>query len=134
MRRTVVTLLCTVALLFLLWEAYAAIRWVAEAGTLAWAFDHFWSALQSDWMAKIVVSDHLFIAGTVLVALWSDAERIDWGVMAASGFGSGIHRAGHPRPAHLHRVAPGYSFARRGEPGSGEPGHRAVSALAMAEG
>lgn len=80
MRRTVVTLLCTVALLFLLWEAYAAIRWVAEAGTLAWAFDHFWSALQSDWMAKIVVSDHLFIAGTVLVALWSDAERIDWGV------------------------------------------------------
>jgi hypothetical protein len=80
MRRTVVELLCTVALLFVFWEAYATIRWVVEAGTLAWAFDHFWSALQSDWMAKIVVSDHLFIAGTVLVALWFDAARMDWGV------------------------------------------------------
>lgn len=30
-------------------------------------------------MAQIVVSDHLVIAGSVLVAVWIDAGRLDWG-------------------------------------------------------
>ena len=80
MRRTGVALLCLAALLFLSWEAYAAIRWVAEAGGLAPAFRHFWTALRSDWMAQIVVSDHLVIAGMVLIGLWLDAARIGWEV------------------------------------------------------
>jgi len=80
MRRTIVALLCLASLLFLSWEAYAAIRWVAGAGGLAPGFGHFWTALRSDWMAQIVVSDHLVIAGTVLAALWLDAARMGWEV------------------------------------------------------
>jgi hypothetical protein len=61
-----------------MWEVYAAVQWVGEAGGIGRAFDHFWSTLSSDWMALIVVSDHLVVAGAVLIGLWIDAGRLGW--------------------------------------------------------
>jgi hypothetical protein len=78
MRRVVPFLLATSAALFFAWEAHAAIRWVHEAGGVGHAFVHFWTTLSSDWMALIVVSDHLVIASVVLVALWLDTTRQGW--------------------------------------------------------
>jgi uncharacterized membrane protein len=66
------------AAFFLLWELYATVRWVREAGGIGNAFDHLYRTLRSDWMAQIVVSDHLVIAATVLVTLWIDAGRFGW--------------------------------------------------------
>jgi hypothetical protein len=51
---------------------------VRQAGGVGAAPGHFWDAIQADWMALIVVSDHLVIAGAVLVALWIDAARQGW--------------------------------------------------------
>lgn len=78
MRRLVRSVLTALAALFLAWEIYAAVRWVREAGGVGRAFEHFWASLSSDWMALIVVSDHLVIAGAVLIALWIDATRLGW--------------------------------------------------------
>jgi hypothetical protein len=80
MRRVLVYALIIAAILFLLLELYAATRWMGHAGGLGAAFDHFWDVLRSDWMAQIVVSDHLVIAGIALIALWLDAARRGWGV------------------------------------------------------
>lgn len=78
MRRVTPLALLAGALLFLLWELYAVIQWLQQAGSLGAAFDHFRRAIGSDWMALIVVSDHLVIAGTVLIALLIDAARQGW--------------------------------------------------------
>lgn len=64
--------------LFLVWELYGAVRWVQQAGGIGAAIDHFWRTLEADWMARIVVADHILIAGTVLVLLWLDARRHGW--------------------------------------------------------
>lgn len=79
-RRTLSAALLTLAAAFLAWELYGAVRWVRSAGGLGNAFDHLWQAITSDWMALIVVTDHLLIAGVVLVALWLDALRCGWPV------------------------------------------------------
>jgi hypothetical protein len=79
MRRFLPPALLAGALLFLLWELYAVIQWLQLAGSIGAAFDHFLRVVGSDWMALIVVSDHLVIAGTVLIALLIDAARQGWG-------------------------------------------------------
>jgi hypothetical protein len=78
MRQLIRIVLVASAILFLVWEVYAAVRWIGEAGGIEPAFDHLWSTLGSDWMALIVVSDHAVIAGAVLIALWIDARRLGW--------------------------------------------------------
>ena len=78
MRRFSPPALLAGALLFLLWELYAVIQWLQQAGSLGAAVDHFRRAVGSDWMALIVVSDHLVIAGSVLIALLIDAGRRGW--------------------------------------------------------
>jgi hypothetical protein len=71
-------------------------RWVGEAGGIGNAFDHLYRTLRYDWMAQIVVSDHLVIAGTVLVALWIDAGRLGWGTGRRIFLALGLHRPGIP--------------------------------------
>jgi hypothetical protein len=71
-------LLLVLAFAFLAWELIAVILWARQSGGLPHAPGHFWQALRSDWMALLVVSDHLVVAGTVLVALWLDAKRVRW--------------------------------------------------------
>jgi hypothetical protein len=78
MRRFLPPALLAGALLFLLWELYAVSHWLQQAGSLGAAFDHLRRAVGSDWMALIVVSDHLIVAGTVLIALLIDAVRQNW--------------------------------------------------------
>jgi Terpene cyclase DEP1 len=70
--------LMILALLFLGWELYALVQWLRQTGGLGSGFDHLWRTLRSDWMALIVVSDHLVIAATVLVFLVLDAGRLGW--------------------------------------------------------
>jgi hypothetical protein len=71
-------LLLVLAFAFLVWELIALIQWVRQSGGLLHAPGHFWHALRSDWMALLVMSDHLVVAGTVLVALWIDAKTLAW--------------------------------------------------------
>jgi len=78
MRQLLRLLLVASAFFFLIWEAYAALRWIGQAGGIRPAAAHFWNTLRSDWMTLIVVSDHLVIAGAVLIALWVDATRLGW--------------------------------------------------------
>ena len=68
------------AVLFLAWELFGAVQWFRQTGGWGPGFDHLWQTLRSDWMALIVVSDHLVIATTVLVGLWLDATRLGWHV------------------------------------------------------
>jgi GNAT superfamily N-acetyltransferase len=79
MRRPLRPGLLASAILFLLWELYATTWWVREAGGLGAGFQHLYQVLRSDWMARIIVSDHIVIAGCVLIALWIDAARQRWG-------------------------------------------------------
>ena len=67
---------------------------MAQTGGLYAAPGHLWDTIRSDWMALIVVSDHLVIAGTVLIALLVDAGRLGWsvagrGALAAAFIGLG---------------------------------------------
>jgi hypothetical protein len=78
-------LLLVLAFAFLMWELIAVILWVRQSGGLPHAPGHFWQTLRSDWMALLVVSDHLVVAGTVLVALWIDAKRVGWRLARRSG-------------------------------------------------
>jgi hypothetical protein len=64
--------------LFLVWEVYAAVRWIEQTGGVIQGLGHLWQVLRSDWMALIVVSDHLVIAAAVLLGLWLDATRQGW--------------------------------------------------------
>jgi hypothetical protein len=70
--------LLVLAFAFLVWELIAVMLWVRQSGGFPHAPGHFWQTLRSDWMALLVVSDHLVVAGTVLVALWIDAKRVGW--------------------------------------------------------
>lgn len=63
---------------FLAWEALGAVRWVEEAGGLGSAAGHFWARLTSDWMLMIFITDHLLLAGIVLVLMWVDSARVGW--------------------------------------------------------
>jgi hypothetical protein len=78
MRQLVRVLLLALAFVFLVWEVSATVRWLRQAGGLGPAFDHLRATLGTDWMALVVVSDHLVIAGAVLIALWIDARRVGW--------------------------------------------------------
>src|SRR3954462_1753765 len=80
-------LLLVLAFAFLVWELIAVILWVRQSGGLPHAPGHFWQALRSDWMALLVVSDHLVVAGTVLIALWIDARRVGWRLSRRLGLG-----------------------------------------------
>jgi hypothetical protein len=70
--------LLALALVFLAWEGYGARRWVLDAGGMAPAGGRFWRLLGSDWMMRIVVTDHLLLAAIVLALLWLDATRNSW--------------------------------------------------------
>ncbi len=78
MQVTIRRALIVFALLFLGWELFAAVQWLRQTGGIGPGFGHLWQALRSDWMALIVVSDHVVIAATVLVGLWFDATRLGW--------------------------------------------------------
>ncbi|HEU4830123.1 MAG TPA: hypothetical protein VFT04_13095 [Gemmatimonadales bacterium] len=67
--------LLSLALLFLVWEAYGAAQWVSHAGGVGPALRHFWTLLHGDWILLVVVTDLLLIAGVVLAGLWIDAAR-----------------------------------------------------------
>ena len=79
-RRTLCLGLLTLACTFLAWEAFGAIQWVLAAGGVGPAAREFWARLTSDWMLIVVVTDHLLLAGIVLVLMWVDAGRIGWAV------------------------------------------------------
>jgi hypothetical protein len=68
------------AVLFLAWELFGAVQWFRQTGGFGSGLEHLWQTLRSDWMALLVVSDHLVIASTVLVGLWLDATRLGWWV------------------------------------------------------
>ena len=78
MRQRIRGALVVLAIAFLAWEAYGAVRWVADAGGVGAAARQFWVRLRDDWMLLIVVSDHLLLAGIALVILWMDATRQAW--------------------------------------------------------
>jgi hypothetical protein len=78
-------LLAALAVAFLVWELTAVILWARESGGLPAAPGHFWRSLRSDWMVLLVVTDHLLVAGAVLVWLWVDAGRA--GASAAGRLG-----------------------------------------------
>ena len=63
---------------FLAWELFGVVHWFRQTGGLGPGFDHLSRALRADWMALIVVSDHLVIASVVLVGLWLDATHLGW--------------------------------------------------------
>ena len=90
MRDLVRRTLVVIALGFLAWEAYAAVRWIRDAGGLGAAAGRFWDLLRSDWMLAIVVTDQLVIAGVVLVLLWIDSRQEGWSpgrrLLLAAGF------------------------------------------------
>jgi hypothetical protein len=68
------------ALAFALWELVAVRRWVVGAGGVGAAVAETWARLRSDWFLLIVVTDHLVIAGAVLLWVWADARRRGWPV------------------------------------------------------
>jgi hypothetical protein len=76
MRHPIRVGLVVLAIAFLVWEAYGAFRWVADAGGSGAAARQFWVRLRDEWMLLIVVSDHLLLAGIALVILWVDATRL----------------------------------------------------------
>jgi hypothetical protein len=89
-------MLQALALLFFAWEIVAVVRWVRHSDGLAGAFNHFWRTLHSDWMTLIVVSDHLFIAGTVLILLWLDATALGWRMARRIGLAMAFVALGTP--------------------------------------
>ena len=68
------------AIVFLLWEAYAAATWIAQGGGLAGAASLTWQRVRDDWFLLILVSDHAVIAGTALVWILVDAREHGWSV------------------------------------------------------
>jgi hypothetical protein len=56
--------------------------------------DHFWQGVHSGWMVRIVVSDHLAIAGLVLIGLWLDAARRKWCLKSQLWQGRGVRGQG----------------------------------------
>jgi GNAT superfamily N-acetyltransferase len=96
MRRILRLALLASATAVILWELYAAMRWVREAGGLGAGFHHLVQVFRSDSMARIILSDHLVIAGSVLFGLWIDAARQGWGhgrrLLLAVAFIRSVHR------------------------------------------
>jgi hypothetical protein len=70
------------ALAFLAWELTAALHWVGPELAVGTAVRQTWAHVESDWFLKILVADHIVIAGTVLVWVWIDAGRRGWSVGA----------------------------------------------------
>lgn len=66
------------AFAFAAWELGSVILWVRAAGSLAAARDLTWDRLRSDWYLLIVVTDHLVIAGILLLWIWVDMGRRRW--------------------------------------------------------
>jgi hypothetical protein len=66
------------ALAFASWELVGVLLWVGAAGSLGVARDQTWARLRSDWYLLIVVTDHLVIAGVVLLWVWGDMGRRGW--------------------------------------------------------
>jgi uncharacterized membrane protein len=92
MRRILRLGLLASATVFILWELYAAMCWVRQAGGVGAGFHHLFQVIRSDWMARIIVSDLFVIAGSILLGLWIDAARQGWGnlllAVAFIGLGS----------------------------------------------
>ncbi len=70
------------ALAFAGWELVGVLLWVAAAGSLGVASGQTWARLRSDWYLLIVVTDHLVIAGVVLLWVWGDMGRRGWSLGA----------------------------------------------------
>lgn len=66
------------AFTFAAWELVGVLLWVSAAGSLGVARDQTWARLRSDWYLLIVVTDHLVIAGVVLLWVWGDMVRRGW--------------------------------------------------------
>jgi hypothetical protein len=88
--------LLILALAFAAWELAAAVLWVRQSGGLTQAPGHFWHRIRSDWLALVVVSDHLMVAGAVLVALWLDARRTEWRASGRVGLAIAFVALGSP--------------------------------------
>jgi hypothetical protein len=95
-RRTLRAGLLTLAVVFLCWEAFGAVRWVADAGGLGLAAKQFWAHLTDDWMLLIVVTDHLLLAGVVLVVVWLDAVKAGWKIGSRLGVTAAFVALGSP--------------------------------------
>ncbi len=66
------------ALAFAGWELVGVLLWVGAAGSLGVASAQTWERLRSDWYLLIVVTDHLVIAGVVLLWVWGDMGQRGW--------------------------------------------------------
>ncbi len=66
------------AVAFGLWELFAVIQWLEAGRGLERAFSYTWSRLRVDWLLLILVTDHLVIAGAVLLWAWADARDRGW--------------------------------------------------------
>jgi hypothetical protein len=66
------------ALAFLLWELVAAYHWVGPELAIGAAVRQTWAHVRSDWFLKVLITDHIVIAGTVLLWVWIDAGRRGW--------------------------------------------------------
>ena len=95
-RHTLRVALLVLALLFLAWEAFGAIRWVVDSGGVGPAARQFWLHLTSDWMLLLFVTDHLLLAGIVLVLLWLDSARAGWTVSRRLLLGAAFVALGSP--------------------------------------
>ena len=82
---------------FLLWEAFGAARWVGAAGGIGVAFGHLWRTIRSDWMALVVVTDHLVIAACALLWMWRDAAGRGWPAGRPLGWAALFVALGWPR-------------------------------------
>lgn len=74
------------AIAFALWEAYAAAHWVAQGGGLGGAVSMTWQRIREDWFLRILVADHIGIAGTMLIFVLIDAARRGWSVAARAAY------------------------------------------------
>jgi hypothetical protein len=88
--------LVALALLFLAWEAYGAMRWLVDAGGIGQAGRQFWTHLTADWMLLLVLTDHLLLAGIGLVMMWLDANRAGWALSRRLGLAAAFVVFGSP--------------------------------------
>ena len=117
-RRTLRAGLLALALAFLAWEAFGAVRWVLDAGGPGPAAKQFWASLTGDWMLLLVVTDHLLLAGVVLVLVWLDAAKAGWNIGRRVGLAAAFVALGSP--AILWYLASRVQAARLEARGGGE--------------
>jgi hypothetical protein len=85
------------AIVFALWEAYAATRWIVEGGGLEHAASLTWERVRHDWFLLILVTDHAVIAGTALVWILIDARRLrGWSVAECLAYAVAYIALGSP--------------------------------------